>query len=125
MVAEIKMCKYFAVILDCTTDISHTEQLSVVTRTVSIENKPQVKVHFMGFLEAAASMGEELSTLILKRLHELSIPFDDCRSQSYDNRANMRGKRKAVKDRLLKINHRALFGLCAAHTLNLVVADAA
>lgn len=55
----------------------------------------------MGFLEAEESTGESLSTLILKRLEELSIPFEDCRGQSYDNGANMKGKIKGVQARLL------------------------
>ncbi|KAJ3595626.1 hypothetical protein NHX12_004929 [Muraenolepis orangiensis] len=125
MIGEIKVCKYFSIILDCTPDISHTEQLSVVISIVSVDNKPQVKEHCMGFLEAEASTGEQLSALILKRLEDLNIPFNDCRGQSYDNGANMRGKRKGVQARLLAINPRALFVPCAAHTLNLVVADAA
>ncbi len=125
IVSDIKLCKYYSIILDCTPDISHTDQLSVVIRTVSVENKPQVREHFMGFLEAEASTGEELYTLVLKRLEDLSIAFEDCRGQSYDNGANMKGKRKGVQARLLAINPRALYVPCAAHALNLVVADAA
>lgn len=67
-----------------------------------------------------------MSTLILKMLEDLEIPFDDdCRGQSYDNGANMRGKNKGVQARLLLRNPRALFVPCGAYTLNLVVADAA
>ncbi|XP_055771271.1 uncharacterized protein LOC129847549 [Salvelinus fontinalis] len=62
--------------------------------------------------------------LILKRLEELNIPFEDCRGQSYDNGANMRGTNKGIQAKLLEINPRALFVPCGAHTLNLVVADA-
>jgi hypothetical protein len=64
------------------------------------------------------------ASLILKRLEELKIPFKDCRGQSYDNGANMRGKNNGVQTRLLEMNPRALFVPCEAHTLNLVVADA-
>lgn len=66
-----------------------------------------------------------MASLILKRLEELKIPFEDCRGQSYDNGANMRGRNKGVQARLLEMNPRALFVPCGAHTLNLVVADAA
>lgn len=52
MVDEIKQSKYFSIILDCTPDLSHTEQLSVVIRFVSVEDTSQIKEHFMGFLEA-------------------------------------------------------------------------
>lgn len=125
MVCDIKQSKYFSIILDCTPDVSHKEQLSVIVRHVATTDTPQIKEHFMGFLEAEESTGENLSTLILKKLEELNIPFEDCRGQSYDNGANMKGKRKGVQARLMQINSRALFVPCGAHTLNLVVADAA
>lgn len=125
MVSDIKLAKFFSIILDCTSDVSHTEQLSVVIRIVSLKEEPHIKEHFMGFLEAEESTGQHLASLILKRLEELKIPFEDCRGQSYDNGANMRGKNKGVQARLLEMNPRALFVPCGAHTLNLVVADAA
>ena len=125
MVKEITESKYFSIILDCTPDLSHKEQLSVIIRLVAVEDTPQIKEHFMGFLEAEESTGESLSTLILKRLEELSIPFEDCRGQSYDNGANMKGKSKGVQARLLEKNPRALFVPCGANTVNLVIADAA
>ncbi|KAK0148316.1 Zinc finger MYM-type protein 1 [Merluccius polli] len=78
----------------------------------------------MGFLEAEESTGLHLASLILKRLEELKVPFEDCRGQAYDNGANMKGKNKGVQARLLQMNPRALFVQCGAHTLNLVVADA-
>uniref|UniRef100_A0A672Y3A4 TTF-type domain-containing protein n=1 Tax=Sphaeramia orbicularis TaxID=375764 RepID=A0A672Y3A4_9TELE len=125
MVAEIKQSKYFSIILDCTTDLKNKEQLSVIIRIVAVEDTPQIKEHFIGFLEEEESTGESLSTLILKRLEELDIPFEDCRGQFYENGANLKGKRKGVQTRLLKINPRALYVPCGAHTVNLMVADAA
>lgn len=78
----------------------------------------------MGFLEAEESTGLHLASLILKRLEDLKVPFEDCRGQAYDNGANMKGKNKGVQARLLQINPRALFVPCGAHTLNLVLDDA-
>ncbi|KAK0137692.1 Zinc finger MYM-type protein 1 [Merluccius polli] len=127
MLKEIKQAKYYSIILDCTPDLSHIEQLSVIVRMVAVDNTdtPTMKEHFMGFLEVESSTGESLSNLILKRLEEFNLPFEDCRGQSYDNGANMKGKTKGVQARLLRENPRALFVPCGAHTLNLVVADAA
>ncbi|KAK7922330.1 hypothetical protein WMY93_009232 [Mugilogobius chulae] len=71
------------------------------------------------------STGEHLASMILKKLQEFGIAFENCRGQAYDNGANMRGKNKGVQARLLQLNPRALFVPCGAHTLNLVVADAA
>ncbi|XP_025760119.1 zinc finger MYM-type protein 1-like [Oreochromis niloticus] len=125
IVDDIKLAKFFSIILDCTPDISHTEQLSVVIRIVSLQEKPHIEEYFMGFLETDESTGKHLTSMILNRLEELKIPFEDCRGQSYDNGANMRGKNKGIQARLLELNPRALFVPCGAHTLNLVVADAA
>ncbi|XP_041860484.1 zinc finger MYM-type protein 1-like [Melanotaenia boesemani] len=125
IVDDIKQAKYFSIILDCTPDISHTEQLSVVIRVVSLIEKPLIREHFMGFLEAEESTGQHLASMILARLEKLGIHFEDCRGQSYDNGANMKGKNKGVQARLLEKNPRALFVPCGAHTLNLVVCDAA
>lgn len=125
MVTEIKHSKYYAIILDYTPDVSHQEQMSVVVRTVSLGKSPEIKEHFLGFLIAPESTGLGLSTLILNRLEELNISFQDCRGQSYNNGANMKGKNKGVQARLLAKNPRAFYVPCGAHTLNLMVSDAA
>lgn len=57
IVAEIKLSKYYAIILDCTPDISHQEQMSVVMRTVKLGEQPEIKDHFLGFLVAPESTG--------------------------------------------------------------------
>jgi len=89
IVDDIKHAKsFFSIILDCTPDISHTEQLSMVIRVVSLMEKPHIREHFMGFVEAEESTGQHLASMILTRLEELGIPFEDCRGQSYDNGAN-------------------------------------
>lgn len=76
----------------------------------------------MGFLEADESTRKHFASMILNRLEELKIPFEDCRGQSYDNEANMRGKNKGIQSRLLELNPRALFVPCGACTLNIVAA---
>lgn len=124
MVTEIKQSKYFAIILDCTPDISHQEQMSVVVRIVTL-TPPEIKEHFLGFLPAPDATGLGLSSLILIKLEELGISFQDCSGQSYDNGSNMKGKNKGVQARLIEKNCRALYVPCGTHTLNLMVADSA
>ncbi len=104
IVDDIKQAKIFSIILDCTPDISQTEQLSVVIRVVSLMEKPHIREHFMEFLEAEDSTGQHLASIILTRLEELGIPSEDCRGQSYDNRANMKGNNKGLQARLLEKN---------------------
>lgn len=125
IVAKIQEVKYYAIILDCTPDISHKEQMSLVVRIVELVPKPDIKEYFLGYINVVETTGLNLSNVVLEKLRELGIPFDDCRGQAYDNGANMKGKRQGVQARLLQLNPRAVFVPCAAHTMNLVISDAA
>ena len=61
----------------------------------------------------------------LEKATELQLELSDCRGQSYDNGANMKGKHSGVQARMLDINPKAVYVPCANHTLNLVVVDSA
>lgn len=119
------MAKYFSIIPDCTPDVSHTEQMSVIVRIVCFQTQPDIKEYFLGYINVEQTTGLNLSNAILEKLKELGIPFENCRGQAYDNGANMKGKKQGVQARLLQLNPRALFVPCGAHTMNLVIADAA
>lgn len=125
MVEHIQTAKYFSIILDCTPDISHKEQMSVMVRIVCLNPKPEIKEYFLGFVVVEETTGLSLSNVVLDFLKELRVPFANCRGQAYDNGANMKGKRQGVQARLLQQNTRALFVPCGAHTMNLVISDAA
>ncbi len=79
----------------------------------------------MDSLVAEESTGESLSSLILKSLKELNVPFEDCRGQSYENGVNMKGRIKVFRLSCFNRTQRGFFVPCGAHTLNLVVAEAA
>ncbi|XP_058196966.1 uncharacterized protein LOC131312946 isoform X2 [Rhododendron vialii] len=52
IVSRIKQVRYFSVILDCTPDVSHQEQMSLVLRCVDVSTSPiMVKEFFFGILE--------------------------------------------------------------------------
>ncbi|XP_048514983.1 zinc finger MYM-type protein 1-like [Athalia rosae] len=124
----IKSAKYYSIILDCTPDISHVEQMSIIIRFVAKQensNEFEVREHFLGFLPVYDTSGEGLTTTIFEELAKLDIPIENMRGQGYDNGANMKGKRAGVQNRILSVNPRAFFVPCSAHTLNLVVNDAA
>lgn len=49
---KIKLAKYYAIIMDCTPDISRQEQLSLIIRIVDMDNSnentiPDIKEYFM------------------------------------------------------------------------------
>lgn len=66
-----------------------------------------------------------MTDVLIKKLRELDIDIMDMRGQGYDNGSNMRGKHSGVQKRVLDINPRAFYVPCSAHSLNLVVNDAA
>uniref|UniRef100_A0A8C6WU32 TTF-type domain-containing protein n=1 Tax=Neogobius melanostomus TaxID=47308 RepID=A0A8C6WU32_9GOBI len=127
IVERVKTAKYYAVIMDCTPDLSHNEQLSVVLRIVNCEPSKGVSIHehFVGFLLAPDTTGKGLCDLYLGHLDTLSLDLTNCRGQAYDNGSNMQGKKQGVQRRVLELNNKALFVPCGSHTLNLVVGDAA
>uniref|UniRef100_A0A8C5EZQ7 TTF-type domain-containing protein n=1 Tax=Gopherus evgoodei TaxID=1825980 RepID=A0A8C5EZQ7_9SAUR len=126
-IAQLKKAKYYSVILDCTPDVSHEEQMSVVLLFVECNGEDGVNIceAFVGFLNVHDTTGEGLLEAFLEKANNLGIDIADMRGQAYDNGANMRGKNKGVQDHMLEINDRALYVPCGAHTWNLVISDAA
>ena len=123
---QLKLAKYFSIILDCTPDMSHHEQMSVILRYVLCnEEAAVVKETFFGYLRISDSTGKGLLDAFLEKATELQLELSDCRGQSYNNGANMKGKHSGVQARMLDINPKAVYVPCANHTLNLVVVDSA
>ncbi|CAH2283897.1 zinc finger MYM-type 1-like [Pelobates cultripes] len=129
----LKNAKYYSIILDCTPDITLIEQMTIIVRFVSIKEgesptaEPEICIDekFLGFIQIQSSTGEGLTEAILSELEKLKIPVGDMRGQGYDNGSNMKGKHQGVQKRILDLNSRAFYIPCSAHTLNLVVNDAA
>lgn len=123
---KISSEKYYSIILDCTPDLSHKEQLSIVLRCVDMHSeKIKIEEHFIKFLEIHSSTGENISLTILSELDKIGLNIKDCRGQGYDNGANMKGKYKGVQAKILQKNPKAFFTPCACHSLNLLLGDMA
>ena len=126
ILSRLKASKYYAVILDCTPDISHSEKMTFVVRFVNISANPlKVEEYFLGFKTVPDSTGEGLKDLLLQYMLEFGIDLKDCRGQGYDNGTNVVGKERGVQARMLALNPRAFSLPCGCHSLNLVVSDAA
>ncbi|CAN0847920.1 Zinc finger MYM-type protein 1 [Linum grandiflorum] len=125
IVRKIKQAKYFSVILDCTPDISHQEQISMILRYVDVfSNVVSIEESFLGFLDVNDT-GLGLFDVFKDELKSLDLDIDDIRGQSYDNGSNMKGEHSGVQRRLLDVNSRAFHTSCASHSLNLNLCDMA
>nr|XP_016846904.1 PREDICTED: zinc finger MYM-type protein 1-like [Anolis carolinensis] len=124
---QLHEATYYSIILDCTPNISNTEQMMLVVRFVKCEANEDVSIaeHFLGFVPVANPSGEGLTEILLKELETQRIPLKNMRGQGYDNGSAMKGKHVGVQRRILDLNPRAFYVPCGNHSLNLVVNDAA
>ncbi|GJQ88099.1 hypothetical protein Trydic_g13109 [Trypoxylus dichotomus] len=113
IVSDIKAAKFFSVLLDCTPDLNHQEQLSLVIRFVKTENNVSVtknksggvtvEEHFLEFLDVTSTTGKNLTDVLLEELDKIGLEIKDCKGQGYDNGSNMKGSYSAVQAPILDI----------------------
>lgn len=92
IIASVGRAKYYSILLDCTPDISHKEQLSVILRFIdTTDNIVSIRENFICFVVIEDTTGSGLSEKIKEILISEGLSLSDCRGQGYDNGANMKG----------------------------------
>ncbi|CAM4628560.1 unnamed protein product [Lepidochelys kempii] len=123
---QLGKAKYYAILMDCTPNISHSEKMSFTVRFVDDKDGSiQVKEHFICFRSVDDSTGKGLTGLFMNVLNENKIKLQDCCGQGYNNSTNMKGRNSGVQARIRALNPRAFFMPCGCCSLSLAVSDAA
>lgn len=131
LISNIKKSKFYAVIFDETTDISHTEQLSFNIRYLF--NK-QIREDLIQFIDAYDNItnlndddtkreeqrltGEALGQIVLKLLQELSLDPNDCVGIGTDSCSVMSSESIGAVTEIQKVAKNAVRCPCMNHCLN-------
>lgn len=82
VVSRIKSAKYFTILWQ-TTDVSNIEQLSFCIRYF---DKESVEIKdFIAFIDVVDVTGANLTSLIIEKLQQLNLDFEDCWGQAFDS----------------------------------------
>ncbi|KAJ8866875.1 hypothetical protein PR048_032737 [Dryococelus australis] len=104
ILSAVHGAKYFSIVLDCTPDVSHIEQMTIIVRFVTITDAKgsEIKEHFLGLVPISDTTSSGLTTTILEKFADMTLPIENLHGQGYDNGSNVKGKN-------ININVRAFF----------------
>lgn len=145
---QIKQSRFFSIIADGTIDLAKIDQLSITIRYL---HGYKIKESFLEFVDVSKSTtgetagsifasfnfeltvgksfpfrttGKALADKIIERLMYHELDPQQLRGQGFDGAANMRGHIKGVQAEIAKVQPKAIYTHCYAHSVNLVLKNA-
>ena len=122
IVGEINAAGIYNIAMDCTTDSSHADQLSIIIRYLI--RSLDIVERLVSVQRVKESSAEGLFDTLQEILKESSLSLKDAVGQSYDGASVMTGKYKGVKTLVQQVNPQCIFIWTFDHVLNLVKMEA-
>ena len=121
VLVDIRAAKYFSLIADEATDVSHHEQMCIAVRWV--DSSYTIHEVALGLVQLPDTKALTLFGVIKDCLLRCSLPITTCIGQAYDGTSNMSGVRNGVQALMKKEVDSCLYVHCFAHSLNLCIQD--
>jgi hypothetical protein len=102
IVTEIQKAKYFSISVDSTPDVTYIDHLTFILRYVK---NAVPKERFLQFIPIHGHKADHLADVVTSFLKDNNISLMNCRSQSYDNAANISGHYSGLQARLREQNN--------------------
>ena len=125
LVQNINRAPLWSLILDSTSDITRTDQLSIGVRWVQIkDDKCNIVESSLGFVKIADSKADSIAHAAKAFLEYHGLKFSKIRGQGYDGANVMSGMHAGVQA-LIKnmVDSPVTFVHCGTHYLNQVISD--
>ena len=117
---DVRASGWYGIILDETSDISRTEQVSLC---LSFALNGTKKEAFIGFYSTKSTEGEVLYELVKSSITELNLDLKNIVGKALDGAANMNGVHKGLSTRMKECSPFAIYVHCYGHVLNLAQQD--
>ena len=117
---DVRASGWYGIILDETSDISRTEQVSLC---LSFALNGTKKEAFIGFYSTKSTEGEVLYELVKSSITELNLDLKNIVGKAFDGAANMNGVHKGLSTRMKECSPFGIYVHCYGHVLKLALQD--
>ena len=120
IINDVRASGWYGIILDETSDISRTEQVSLC---LSFALNGTKKEAFIDFYSTKSTEGEVLYELVKSAITELNLDLKNIVGKAFDGAANMNGVHKGLSTRMEECSPLGIYVHCYGHVLNLALQD--